>query len=138
MKRALLFVIACAALFAQKPKPDAIESCGLGSGHHCHCKERTDNIQTAALAFCNAPGWRDHYKTQEECYRERLHGLDHCSIAERSTDYDQYAGDAELQDGHLIAKSSMGAMCSMACKKHDCKCDDGPTCHFGHTAADHK
>jgi hypothetical protein len=129
VKRTLLCLLACAALLAQKPTPEKIESCGLGSGHHCHCIERTDKIQDKAMAVCNGPNWREFYRTKEECYSKRLAGLDHCSIAESWTEYDQ-GTDA-------TSEPEMGPMCAMACKKHDCKCSDGPTCHFGHAAAEH-
>jgi hypothetical protein len=137
MKYALLGLLAF-ALLAQSPK-QKIESCGLGAKPACHCITRTSAIQLKAAEVCNGPHWRDDYKTQVECFRAKLSGLDHCSIAETwREDYDQESGTEE-RDGHTVTASNMGPMCSMACKKHDCKCDaDGATCHFGHTIADHK
>jgi hypothetical protein len=136
--RTLAVALISLALSAQSPKAK-IESCGGGSKPACHCLQRTDKIQVQAAEVCNGPHWRDFYKTQVECFHAKLSGLDHCSIAESWSRYDEDSGVAEEQDGRIVSASTMGPMCSMACKKHDCKCDaDGPTCHYGHNASDHK
>lgn len=136
MKYALLGLLA-SALLAQSPK-QKIESCGLGAKPACHCITRTSAIQLKAAEVCNGPHWRDYYKTQVECFRAKLSGMDHCSIAESWTEYDANPRGS-IVAGDEPAGSDMGPMCSMACKKHDCKCDtDGATCHFGHSASEHK
>ena len=137
MRFALLAVVTL-ALAAQSPKGEKIESCGLGSKHNCHCIERTDRIQNRAAELCNSGDWRNYYKTQAECIREKLYHMDHCSIAETWTEYDEESGTAEERDGHYVTASTMGPMCQMACKKHDCKCQDGPTCHYGHDISEHR
>jgi hypothetical protein len=62
---------------------------------------------------------------------------DHCALAEtiHSLDGEGMHWDDATQE--YTGKSQMGVLCSMACKKHDCKCNDGPTCHFGHGASEH-
>lgn len=139
MKYALL-IFAVAALVAQSPKPEKIESCGLGQkdaqGHNCRCQERTNNIQNAATNVCRLPDteWKKlGYKSEDDCLRGQLHGLDHCSIAESFTKYDTESSVSDRGDGDYDMRSSMGEACSRACKKHKCACDDGPVCHFGMT-----
>ena len=103
--------------------------------------DRVDKIQAAAMAICNAPNWREFYKTKGECYADRY--VDRCSVAEAMSSYDTYekGGTARTDDGHEYAMSDMGPMCSKACLKHDCKCgtDSTPTpvCHFGHDPSEH-
>lgn len=63
----------------------------------------------------------------------RAHNMFHCTLAEIITEWDEGRGNMELQES-----SPMGPMCKMSCKRGDCKCDDGPTCHFGHSAKDHQ
>ena len=114
-----------------------IESCGL-SGHECHCVERTDAIHSKIVARCNTQASRDYYKDRDVCLREKLKTASHCDIAERWSEWDEEADQAYDDEGRLTTASKMGRMCTMACKKHDCKCNDGPTCHFGHDASEHK
>ncbi len=54
----------------------------------------------------------------------------HCSLVERYDAADD-TGDSERD-------AAMSERCTMACKKHDCKCDDGPACHIAHSASDHE
>jgi len=54
----------------------------------------------------------------------------HCSLVMRY--------DAADDDGSAEAGSAMSERCTMACKKHDCKCDDGPSCHIAHDASEHE
>ena len=133
MKRYVLALSLMAALFAQKPK-DSVAACHRSGDHPCHCMERTNKIQNAAAEMCNSDKWKEHYKSVSECYADKLANMDHCSIAERWTDYDAESGSSEQIDGREVAASTMGPMCSMACARHHCMCDgDGPMCHFGET-----
>ena len=123
--------------FAQTKSGETIESCGLGS-RQCRCVERTDAIHAKVITWCNSKESRDYYKDRDACLRDKLKTASHCDIAERWTEWDEEGDQAYNDEGRLITASKMGRMCGMACKKHDCKCSDGPTCHFGHDASEHK
>lgn len=143
MKRWLLLLLIVGCLVGQSPKKEEIPSCGFPSTTPCHCQTRTEKIQQAATELCRTGDWRNYYKTQSECFVDKmLNRYSRCRIAESWVDdFDQETGEAEVVDGHMTTKSSMGSMCSMACKKHDCKCGSDtaePICHFGHTAKDHE
>src|ERR1700677_2848559 len=123
MKHFVLLCLLIVSALAQQSH-SKIERCGLGSKHECHCLTRTERIQTQAARFCNeGTAWRDYYKTKADCWRDKLKGLDHCSIAETWTDYDTNPrGTGPEGDTYYSAGSDMGPMCSMACKKHRCQC----------------
>jgi hypothetical protein len=125
----LLVVVAC---IAQQPTRNTIAACGFGSGHECRCLERTERIQRKIIAACQSAGSK---KQITDCVHE--HMQDHCALAEtmHPLDGEDMHWDASTQE--YTGKSEMGVLCSMACKKHDCKCDDGPTCHYGHDVSEH-
>lgn len=142
MKHWLLLLCLVGGLVGQSPKRVEIPSCGFPSKTECHCISRTEKIQLAATELCRTGDWRNYYKTQSECFADRiLNRYSHCNIAETWVEeYDEPNGITQ-QDGHSVTSSTMGTMCSMACLKHDCKCAQDtatPVCHFGHTARDHE
>ena len=133
MKRLVLALPLIAVLFAQKPK-DPVPECHMNGAHPCHCMERTNKIQNAATAVCNSGDWRSSYKTIADCYADKLAHMDHCSVAEAWTLYDEPSGDTEIVDGRDMPLSKMGPVCSGSCTRHHCLCDgDGPMCHFSET-----
>lgn len=122
MKHLIFSALLCVALLAQKPKP-TIDACGLGlhKDHPCHCMEHTSEVQNDWMVRCQ--GVND--KTVEQCFKEMpVEIRDHCSVAEHYGNWNN-EGDP------------MPKQCTMACKKSDCRCDDGPVCHYGHSAKDH-
>jgi hypothetical protein len=122
MKHLIFLALLCVALLAQKPKP-TIEACGLGlhKDHPCHCVEHTSQVQTDWMVRCQGVNGR----TVEQCLKEMpVEIRDHCSVAEHYGNWNN-EGDP------------MPQQCSMACKRSDCRCDDGPVCHYGHSAKDH-
>lgn len=130
-------LLACFGLFNKYllGADDPIPFCGFPSKIACHCTTRVEKIQTKAAAVCNGPDWKNSFKSIADCFQATLQHLQQCDIAELwISAYD--GEDYEGQSG----ESEMGPMCSMACKKHDCKCAHNQidqVCHFGHTAADH-
>lgn len=131
MIRAILLFSTVAFLFAQTKT--RFEYCGLGSHHECHCIDRVQKIHQLIYEKC------EHATSNNADFDKCIKALQktHCSIAESLTEYDgEMHWDSEKDE--YVGESKMGPMCTMACKPHDCKCDDGPTCHFGHDASDHK
>jgi hypothetical protein len=122
--RIILLIFCCLALAAQQAK-EKIEYCGTGSSHECHCVRRTQAMQDEYLKACRVNSTSE--KEMNECMA-KIPG--HCSLVER---YDA----VDDEDGSQ-ADSAMSERCTMACKKHDCKCDDGPACHIAHSASDHE
>ncbi len=128
-----LLVLACAlALVAQQSKkqekPVGFEYCGHGSSHECRCIRHTQAVQDDYLKRCQL-----NSKTPDELSKCMAHTPGHCALVaqyDASADYDPDNPDSG-------SDADMSERCTMACKKHDCRCDDGPTCHIGHTAADH-
>jgi hypothetical protein len=122
--RFFLLVFCCLALAAQQAR-EKIEFCGTGSSHECHCIRRTRAMQDEYMKDCRTNSTSD--KEMNDCMA-RMPG--HCALVE--------SYDAADDDGDSAADSAMSERCTMACKKHDCKCDDGPACHIGHSASEHE
>jgi len=128
MKR--IFVIFAFAVFvmAQQSK-EKIEFCGLGSSHDCRCIRKSQAVRQSGYETCD----REHPE-RGKAFDACLASLPaHCDIV------DNYRYDNHDENGEPVKDdgSEMGEHCSMICKMHDCKCDDGPTCHFGHDASAH-
>lgn len=121
-KLALVLLWACALLAQTRPKFD---HCGLGSHKACNCIEHTHNERSRILSACLKESGKDD-KRQAECFRRTPQ---HCELADRYSDTDQSTGE--------VNPIAMSDRCTMACKKSDCSCDDGPTCHFLHSEKDH-
>ena len=122
--RFMLLAFCCLALAAQQAR-EKIEYCGNGSSHECHCVRRTHAMQDAALKACQTSSTTE--KELDDCMA-RIPG--HCSLV-ASYDVADDQGDSE-------AAAAMSERCTMACKKHDCKCDDGPACHIAHSESEHE
>ena len=126
--RLVLLAFCCLALAAQQAR-EKIEFCGLGSHHECNCVRRTQAVRQNFIENCERSSLRPDGTKDDKAFNECMqHMPAHCDIA------DQHVYGGESGDGQ---GSAMSAQCTMACKKHDCKCDDGPTCHFGHQASEH-
>jgi hypothetical protein len=122
--RIILLAFCCLALAAQQAR-EKIEFCGTGSSHECHCVRRTQAMQEEYLKACRMNASSE--KEMDDCM-SKLPG--HCSLVVRY--------DVEDDQGDSEAAAAMSERCTMACKKHDCKCDDGPACHIAHSASDHE
>jgi hypothetical protein len=123
-------LLACILTAQTKVK---IDSCGLGSHRACHCIEHTQRERNRALDTClKAAGCTQGKqstcpdKVVAACFKA---APSHCDLANRYHDTDSDAGDAR--------EIAMADRCSMACKRSDCACDDGPVCHFEHQPSDH-
>jgi hypothetical protein len=126
----------CAALlFAQQSAPK-FEFCGLGSKHDCSCIRRVQAIHQRVYEDCRRSVGDDRGKQFDACIQAGLQP--HCSLAETVSAYDDGAVSWDAEAHQFNGESKMGPMCTMACKSHDCRCDDGPSCHFGHNASDHE
>jgi hypothetical protein len=135
MLRFCLVIFGGALLLAQQ-SASKIEFCGLGSKHECNCVRRVQAIRQARIESCrNGALERGEDPDKAECFKDLA---SHCSLAEsrQSEDGEDLAWNQEK--GEFEGSSKMGTLCTMACKKHDCSCDDGPQCHFGHSAEDHQ
>jgi hypothetical protein len=133
--RILLASLAAALLLAQQSAPK-FEFCGLGSKHDCSCVRRVQAIRQTRFESCQTAALeRGEDPDKADCFKDVA---SHCSLAEsrQSEDGEDLAWNQEK--GEFEGNSKMGALCTMACKSHDCKCDDGPECHFGHQASDHE
>jgi len=126
IKRFVLAFTCCVILGQQedKTKKDKIEFCGLNSSHECYCVRRTQAVQNAYSEMCRLNSKSD--KELRECLS---HTPEHCNIVDQSAPADH---DGDNQE------SGMSDRCTMMCKKHDCRCDDGPQCHIGHSLSDHE
>ncbi len=122
--RYILLVLCCLALAAQQAK-EKIEFCGTGSSHECHCVRRTHAMQDEYLKSCRLNSTTD--KEMDDCM-SRMPG--HCDLVA--------SYDAADDEGDTENAAAMSERCTMACKKHDCKCDDGPACHIAHSESDHE
>jgi hypothetical protein len=142
--RVFAVTLVATGIVAQQTKPK-IEFCGLGKGsHECSCIRRVQKIHEKAYDECERSTMRaDGSKDQKEWEACIGQIPTHCDIAESVTGHDElnpgFEGYWDPEKAELNSDAfKMGPLCTMACKMHDCKCDDGPTCHFGHTAADHE
>ena len=122
--RFILLGLCCLALAAQQAR-EKIESCGMGSSHECHCVRRTHAMQDQLLKACRLNSNSD--KEMNECMSQ-IPG--HCSLVA--------SYDASDDEEGSETNSAMSERCTMPCKKHDCKCDDGPACHIAHDASEHE
>lgn len=117
-----LSIVICSLLLAQSTP--RFEACGLGTAHHdCRCLDHTQRVRQAFIDDCQRTSKSD---AELDACLKRMPA--HCDLANRYVDWN---GDGESTD------IPMAERCTMACKKSDCKCDDGPTCHFEHRAEDH-
>jgi hypothetical protein len=126
MKKLILLPLIVVAAIGQQ-SASKIERCGLGSKHDCHCLERTDAIHTKIITSCEAEA--KTAKDRDECLHREM--IPHCDMAERFTKWDTDGSAISREDGEYDMHSSMGPMCTMACRKHRCECADGPKCDFG-------
>ncbi len=117
MLRVCLVIFGGALLLAQQSAPK-FDFCGLGSHRECNCVRHTQQVRAQFISKCDLTAKTD--KERDECLKNMPA---HCALAE------QYIKD---DDGN-----AMPEQCTLACKRSDCKCDDGPTCHMAHVAADH-
>jgi hypothetical protein len=119
MKHVFVFAIAM-ALFAESA--GKLEMCGTPKGHECSCLRRTQARQEKLLKQC-----RDAGGSAPDCLAKVPF---HCDIVDQP---ELREGD----DGNWTTEAEMSDYCARNCKRHDCKCDDGPVCHIGHRASDH-
>lgn len=126
MKYCIVFAIAV-VLFAQstsKSESDnKMETCGTPKGHECSCLRRTLEKRDKLMKEC-----RDSGGSASDCLAKNPF---HCDLV----DEPEYN---EGEDGGSTKETQMTDYCARNCKRHDCKCDDGPVCHIAHQAADHK
>ncbi len=128
--RFALLAICCFALFAQQ-SAEKIEYCGLGSHHECNCVRRTQAVHEKFIDNCERTSLRADGSKDTEAFNKCMQNMPaHCDIADHYSVWNQ-------EEGHWETDPVMSEHCTLACKKHDCTCDDGPTCHFGHQASDH-
>lgn len=122
-KQFLVITLTLSAILFAQSKPQ-FDFCGLGSHHECNCIRHTQEVRQKFIDECQKRSKSD--KDLDAC----LKGMPaHCNLADRYVDWD---GDGNSTD------IPMASRCTMACKKSDCKCDDGPTCHFAHSPEDHR
>jgi hypothetical protein len=123
--RLCLALIAGALLFGQQSQVK-FDFCGLGSHHECNCVRHTQQVRAVFIQDCDLHAKSD--KERDACMKNMPA---HCDVAEH-----YWRGDSNDNDGE--DSGPMPDQCTSACKKKDCKCDDGPVCHLAHTAADHQ
>lgn len=94
------------------PDPEEYWACGLGThqdknGHHCHCQEMVEEVQTEHMDHCKDI-------TDEKAYQACMNTLPQfCDIVK----------NADLKHP--------SHNCSRSCStKAICKCPDGPSCHL--------
>jgi hypothetical protein len=125
--RVILLAFCCLALAAQQAR-EKIDYCGLGSHHECNCVRRTQAVHEKFIDNCERSSLRPDGSKDDKAFNQCMQSMPaHCDIA------DQHAISGEGEND-----PAMSEHCALACKKHDCKCDDGPTCHFGHQASEHQ
>jgi hypothetical protein len=96
--------------------------CGLGGSPECRCLLRTQLLQDEHLNAC-AQKYDRLDRTQKQQWLDCVKRQPlHCDIVANTALY-----------GHPWIENSkshiwMDARCSVMCKKHNCKCDDGPIC----------
>jgi hypothetical protein len=128
--RFTLLAFCCLALAAQQAK-EKIEYCGLGSHHECDCLRRTQAVRQKFIENCERSSMRSDGSKDDKVFDKCMTRMPaHCDIADHVSIWNSDRGEWE-------SDPVMSEHCTMACKKHDCTCDDGPTCHFGHQASEH-
>lgn len=119
-------------LWAQGQSQQQMPECGLGldKGHPCQCVRHTQTVQAAFLAQCTAEKLKDPKQKMREIAKDcAAHLQTHCSIVEHYGNW----GETDAQGFHT---HPMPQQCTRACTRSHCACDDGPKCHFAHSAAD--
>lgn len=125
--KALLGLILVGAAFSQqssRPKTEQpkTEFCGRGGEHECHCLLRTQLLQDEHRAACEQKFDRSDKKQERQWLECGGKEPSHCDVAVDSVHYSHpWIEDA---DTHVW----MDGRCTVGCKKHHCKCDDGPVC----------
>jgi len=124
--------------FAQKASAPRHQECG----HECHCLRRTFKVQQEHADACASqfPN-RQADKAQRQGWMACMAGQpQHCDVVkDRTGKYphpylpcepgDKDCGtDVDPETNLATANAQMDVRCTAACKLHDCKCDDGPTC----------
>lgn len=128
--RVILLAFCCLALAAQQAR-EKIDYCGLGSHHECNCVRRTQAVHQKFIDDCERGSLRPDGSKDDKAFNRCMQNMPaHCDIADQHT----------ISNGESGGQTdpAMSEQCTLACKKHDCKCDDGPTCHFGHQASEHQ
>jgi hypothetical protein len=98
------------------------EVCGLDGAHECYCLRRTQLLQDEHQAACDQKFDRFD-KAQKKQWLECAGELPaHCDIVLNSPRY----GHPWIEDS--TNHEWTDGRCTVACKKHHCKCDDGPIC----------
>ncbi len=134
IKLVLLTLVTCLLMSAQKSSTEPIDRCGLGTHHNCRCSERYHAIQNKIVQSCEL---NSQSKTQLDTCMQTIPF--YCNVIDRYTGWDELSGNSVSDDGTQNENaSSMGPLCTGACKKHDCSCFDGPVCHIGHAASEHQ
>ena len=128
-KLLLVNVLRCVSLLAQKSSSEPIDRCGLGTHHNCQCSARYHAIQQKIVQYCEL-----HSQTKAQIDTCMQAVPFYCNVIDQYTGWDELRGDSPSEEN----ASKMGPLCTGACKKHDCSCFDGPTCHIGHQASDHE
>lgn len=88
--------------------------CGTPKMHDCHCSAMVGDIQGRMAEHCR----KEHGDTRENyigCLRKIPEA---CGIVEDAFRY----MTPEEQDRNV------GNQCSTRCRKHSCRCNDGPVC----------
>ena len=118
----ILFGTAFSQQGSQNTEQPRVEFCGLGGAHECRCLRRTQLVQDEHRANCEQKFNRSDEKQKKqwlECVGEQPA---HCDVVLNSAHYRHpWIEDSE---SHVW----MDTRCTVACKKHNCKCDDGPAC----------
>lgn len=128
--RLILLALCCFALAAQQSK-EKIDYCGLGSSHDCNCVRRTQAVHQKFIENCVRTSLRADGSQDDKAFDQCMARMPaHCDIADHYSIWNSEKGEWE-------SDPVMSEHCTLACKKHDCKCDDGPTCHFGHQPSEH-
>ena len=126
--RLALLAFCCIALAAQQARKK-IDFCGLGSHHECNCVRRTQAVHEQFIDNCERNSLRPDGSKDEQAFNKCMQQMPaHCDIADR------YSVGTDNSESNPV----MSEHCTLACKKQDCKCDDGPTCHFGHQPSEHQ
>src|SRR5215469_3513585 len=112
-------------------------------GHECRCVRRTFKVREEHRIACEQrfPNFRTDKVQKEEWLKCVASQPQHCEIVKDRTGKYPHPylpcepGDGKdcgvYQDPESGSTQSTGEMdvrCTAACKKHDCKCDDGPVC----------
>jgi hypothetical protein len=123
--------------FAQKASAPRHEECG----HECRCVRRTFKVQQEHAGVCASqfPN-RQTDKGERQAWMACMATQpQHCDIVkDRTGKYphpylpcepsDNCGISVDLETSEVTGTGQMDVRCTSACKMHDCKCDDGPSC----------